>query len=259
MATSLIHDPKAGSPLRAALALLCLPALLAGCLAGEPAQPKAPTGQIDGAVVDQLLRPFANQTVHLVQLGRTDQTSPLGGFTFRDVPVGFYTLTTAGDEGRFASQVVDVQEGRITRTILQLLPVPGPQVGILPYAHQSRADQAEAGALCEPCGWSLMLPAQRPAEVTLEAVWDMGLVGKDMARLDITVSDDRGFPLLKANDVSSPVRLSIAGEDLHPEARELRVAVHYGSSFLPDPDFTMRSVLTLYLGATKADLLGVPA
>ncbi len=246
--------------MKAAVALLCLPALLAGCLAGEPAAPAEPTGQIDGAVVDQLLRPFANQTVLLVQLDRTDQTSPLGGFTFREVPVGFYTVTTAGDGGRFATQVVEVQEGRITRVILQLLPVPGPHLAILPYQHQSTAERAEAGQVCAPCEWSVELPAQHPAEVTLEAAWQTGpLLGEQRDHLNLFVTDDRGFPLLEARDQSSPALLSIDGADIHPDARELRVQVSYGDQFLPDPDFTMRSVLTLYLGATKAELLGVPA
>lgn len=247
--------------MKAALALLCLPALLAGCLAGEPAATPRPTGQIDGAVVDQLLRPFSNQTVLLVQLGRVDQTSALGGFTFREVPVGFYTVTTAAEGGRFATQVVDVQAGKVTRTILQLLPVPGPTLAILPFQHESTAERADAGEVCESCGWSVDLPAQRPAEVTLEAVWDDGLLGDQFGggHLDLLVVDDRGFPLLEARGRSSPALFSIDGADLHPETRELRVQVRYSEGFLPDPDFTMRSVLTMYLGATKAEMLGVPA
>ena len=245
--------------MKAALALLCLPALLAGCLAGEPHAAAVETGQVDGAVVDQLLRPFANQTVLLVQLGRTDQTSALGGFTFREVPVGFYTVTTTGEGGRFATQVVDVQAGKVTRTILQLLPLPGPKLAILPFQHESTAERAEAGELCEPCAWTLDLPQQRPAEVTFEAVWASPVLGDDYGHLDLLVKDDRGFPVYQQKGVSAPLAVSIDGADIHPEARQLSLEVRYGQGFLPDPDFTMRSVLTLYLGATKAEMLGVPA
>lgn len=251
--------------MKAALALLMLPALLAGCLAGQPPDP-VPTGQIDGAVVDHLLRPFGNHTVRLVQLDRTDQTSALGGFTFREVPVGFYTLTTEGDGGRFATQVVDVQEGKVTRTILQLLPLPGPHVGILAFQHESLADSSEAGGPCEPCGWRQALPDERPVEITLEAVWDKPLLntsvpplGSGHGDLTIRVKDDRGFELAALHDVASPAVVAIDGADLHPEARELVVEVEYGRQFLPDTDFTMRSVMTMYLGATKLDMLGVPA
>lgn len=249
--------------MKPALALLLLPALLAGCLAGQPPAPPGPTGQIDGAVVDHLLRPFGDHTVRLVQLDRTDQTSPLGGFTFRNVPVGFYTITTEGEGGRFATQVVDVQEGKITRTILQLMPVPGPHVAILAFSHESTADSSEPGGPCEPCGWRQAIPDQRPAEITLEAAWDEPLLnttlGSHHGDLTIRVKDDRGFELAALHDVPSPAVVAIDGADLHPDARELVVEVEYGRQFLPDTDFTMRSVMTMYLGATKLEMLGVPA
>lgn len=241
-----------------AAALLALPLLLAGCLAGEPAASPL-TGQIDGAVVDHLLRPFGNHTVTLVQLDRTDQTSPLGGFTFRAVPPGFYTLTTKLEDGPVATQIVDVQAGRITRTILQLVP-PAPS---LPYfeAHTFRSpgESPEAGEVCEACEWAVPLDAARPREVTFEALWDSGpALGEPRDLLDIQITDGLGFPLYDGNGLASPLSISIDGADIRPEAPELRVQVRYGQGFLPSAQpFSMHAILTTYHGGTKAETLGI--
>lgn len=245
--------------MKAALALLLVPALLAGCLAGEPRAAVVPMGQIDGAVVDPLLHPFANQTVTLVQLGRTDQTSALGGFTFRDVPLGFYTLITEAPGALPAMHVVDVQEGKITRVILQLMPIPVEAPYFELFAFQSTAEPPEPGAVCQACEWAVDLDSARPAEVTLQASWATGPIGNGYGYdlLDITVLDDRGFPLFKGTDMASPAAISILGSDIHPEATELRVHVTYGDKFLPRTGFEMNSVMTLYHGATKDEMLHV--
>ena len=223
--------------MKAAAVLLLVPALLAGCLAGGHAPAPAPTGQVDGAVVDHLLNPYANQTVTLVQLQRTDQTSPLGGFTFRDVPVGFYTVTTSLD-GVTDTQVVDVEAGKVTRVILQLVPPHKPAPYFQAFAFDSPGERPEAGSPCSSCTWSVALDERRPAEVTLDAAWAPGPLGED-------------------NDVLS---IRVAGADIHPEARGLRVEVAFGPRFMPNAqEFTMRSVMTLYHGATKAEMYGVVA
>lgn len=245
--------------MKAAAVLLLVPALLAGCLAGGHAPAPAPTGQVDGAVVDHLLNPYANQTVTLVQLQRTDQTSPLGGFTFRDVPVGFYTVTTSLD-GVTDTQVVDVEAGKVTRVILQLVPPHKPAPYFQAFAFDSPGERPEAGSPCSSCTWSVALDERRPAEVTLDAAWAPGPLGEDNDVLSIRVVDDRGFTLYDATDQPSPVAISIAGADIHPEARGLRVEVAFGPRFMPNAqEFTMRSVMTLYHGATKAEMYGVVA
>lgn len=242
--------------MKARLAAVLLPAFLAGCLAGQPDTEPVPTGQIDGAVVDHLLRPYPSHTVHLVQLGRTDDTSAFGGFAFRAVPTGLYTLTTSLPTGESVTQAVEVQEDRVTRVILQLVPAEGPLPYFDAYSFTSLGEKPQAGAECGTCEWAVPLeadPAERPAEITLEAVWDPSLVlGNDRDHLDIVITDGRGFPLYKDTDLASPFRVSILGTDLHPEATELRVHVTYGRQFLPSAqDFTMHSVMTLYHGATK--------
>lgn len=217
-----------------------------------------PTGQIDGAVVDHLLSPFAGQEVRLVQLGRTDVTSPFGGFTFRDVPVGVYTLTTTDPSGATATQVAEVQADRITRLILQILP---PHENI-PYfeahAFQSFQERPQAGAPCDPCEWAVALEGSRPAEITLDALWHPGpVLGKERDRLDVEITDGRGFALFNGHDLETPLQISIDGTDLHANATEIRVRVAFGDDFMPSMAFRMDSVLTFYHGATKAQMFEV--
>lgn len=255
--TSLIRDAWAQWVVNRALVLLALPGLLAGCLGGEPAVPMA-TGQIDGAVVNHLLAPFANQEVRLVQLDRNDFTSLLGGFTFRDVPVGLYTVTTTSPLGGTATQIVDVEADRVTRVILQILP---PHEAI-PYfeAHsfQSFQERPQAGTDCAPCEWAVPLDSSRPTEITFDALWHPGpVVGEERDLLDIEITDGRGFALFNGHDLETPLQISIDGADLHAEATEIRVRVAFGENFMPSMAFRMDNVLTFYHGATKAQMFEI--
>jgi hypothetical protein len=236
-----------------ALAALLLPALLAGCLGGEKA-PEVPTGQIDGAVVDHTLHPFANQTVYLSQLGLTDRTSRLGGFTFRDVPVGSYTLLAAHEGTQGTAVVVDVEAGRTTKVILQLLPTPvrDPHMAFFP-PHSGFEDIAIYGEECVSCAWTVSLEgAERPAEVVLEWHWEASGAGGDDLRFQ--VMDDKGDLLRRHEALGSPTSVSIDGADIPADARELRVQVWFGSSFLPRPNFRMESYATFYYGATSDEI-----
>jgi hypothetical protein len=209
---------------RAVLVALVLSATFAGCLGGEPATP-VPTGQIDGAVVDQLLRPFAEQTVYLSELGLQDSTSRLGGFTFREVPVGAYTLLVTREGTRGAVAFVDVEADRVTKVILQLMPVEGvlPSMAVLP--HDNFQQVALRDQPCGECTWTAKLPEAAPAEVVFEAVWAGSPLGHDGMRFEVT--DDAG---------------------------SLTVRAHFGEDFTPRLNFEMRYVVTLYYGATKAEL-----
>ncbi|MHB1262340.1 MAG: carboxypeptidase-like regulatory domain-containing protein [Thermoplasmatota archaeon] len=239
-----------------ALAALLLPALMAGCLGGD--EPVAvPMGQIDGAVVDQLLRPFANQTVYLSQLGRTDQTSPLGGFTFRDVPVGSYTLL-AGREGTQGAAVgITVEADRISKVILQLLPTPvaEPHMAIFP-SHSASEDITSWGAQCTSCSWTVVLEGQEPpAEAVFEFHWEgsaLGEQGDD--RMKFVVLDDKGDLLYNRVADSSPFTATIDGADIPDDAKELRVRAYWGSGFTPRVNFRMESFVTFYYGTTSSEM-----
>lgn len=236
-------------------ALLCL-ALLAGCVGKTPAAVPPATGQIDGAVVDPLLHPFSNQTVTLVQLQRTDVTSRLGGFTFRDVPIGFYTVTTRLEDGRAATQVVDVEAGKITRVILQLLPHEGPVLRIDAFNHQSGSQLAYPNQECSVCAWSLPLePGERPAEVLLETSWSrLGAPMSGADTLRITLTDEAGFPFF--DGLLEPGQtVAIAGTDLPEDARSLDIRVTFGRDFVARPAFEMESLLSLFYGATHDEML----
>lgn len=239
-----------------ALAALLLPALLAGCLAGDSPEP-VPSGQIDGAVVDHLLRPFSNETVYLSPLGRTDQTSRLGGFTFRSVPVGTYTLLAAHEGTQGDAAVVEVEAGRVTKVILQLLqtPVREPHMAIFP-SHSSFEERALHGQECESCAWTVPLEGdERPAEVVFEWRWDASALaehGDDSLRFQVV--DDRGDLLYRRDAPGSPFTATIDGADIPAEARELSVQAWFGPAFTPRANFRLESYVTVYYGATSDEL-----
>ncbi len=238
-----------------ALAALLLPALMAGCLGGSDPVP-VPMGQIDGAVVDQLLRPFGNQTVYLSQLGRTDQTSPLGGFTFRDVPVGSYTLLAAHEGTQGAAVGITVEADRVSKVILQLLPTPvkDPHMAIFP-SHSARENLTSWGAQCMDCSWTVVLGEEPPAEAVFEFRWEESALGEQGDdRMKFVVVDDKGDLLYNRVADSSPFTATIDGADIPDDARELRVRAYWGSGFTPRANFRMESFVTFYYGATRSEM-----
>lgn len=238
---------------RLPLLLLLLPAALAGCVAEEPAA--LPAGQIDGAVVDGYLYPFANQTVHLSPLGWTDQTSRLGGFTFRGVPPGTYTVLAAREGTTGAGAVVEVTADRVTKTILQLLPVEEREPWMALFPSQTRhEDMAYPGAECESCSWTVPLGADRPAEVLFEARWSETGLGHDAMRFRI--ADDQGRTLASRVVASSPFAVSVDGADVPPDAQALRITAAFGQDFLARPNFRIDAATTLFHGATRAEMFG---
>lgn len=239
-----------------ALVALLLPALMAGCLGGEEPVP-VPMGQIDGAVVDQMLRPFANQTVYLSQLGRTDQTSPLGGFTFRDVPVGSYTLLAARDGTQGVAVGIAVEAGRVSKVILQLLPTPvaEPHMAIFP-SHSASEDFTSWGAECLSCSWTVPLDGlERPAEAVFEFHWEASALGEQGDdRMRFRIMDDRGDLLYSRMADRSPFTATVDGADIPADAKELRVSAYWGPGFTPRANFQMDSFVTFYYGATSSEM-----
>jgi Carboxypeptidase regulatory-like domain len=239
-----------------ALAALLLPALLAGCL-GDEVGVAAPTGQIDGAVVDQVLRPFANQTVYLSQLGWTDQTSPLGGFSFRQVPVGSYTLLAAHDGTQGTAVVVTVEADRVTKVILQLLPTPvnEPHMAIFP-SHTASENVTEWSAECKSCAQTVALNApERPAEVVIQFQWESSLLGENGNDvMDFEVRDDLGNLVRSHRAMTSPTTVTLDGADILPDAEELRILAKFGPAFTPRANFRLDSYVTVYYGATSSEI-----
>jgi hypothetical protein len=219
--------------------------LLAGCFTTAPADPAAATGRIDGAVVDGYLNPYAFQNVTLVNLGLVDQTSALGGFTFRDVPAGTYTLVAQrlGTDGDV--KVVEVRPGHITRVILQMLPHREPLPFVSSMKNTVHTDLALAGADCADCAWGTFL-LEQPKEMVLQAQWDAMPVGGNSLTLQLVASDGR---VLGSATGESPLEVAVHG-DL-PSQERVKVLVHFGDDFTPRP-FQMASVLDLYYVADRA-------
>lgn len=234
------------------LLALLVSAAFAGCMGGEQPDP-VPTGQIDGAVVDHLLRPFADQAVYLSELGLKDQSSRLGGFTFREVPVGSYTLIAAHEGTRGAVAVVDVQADRITKVILQLMPIPTVAPTFSIHPHSSFQDFASPNTPCGGCAWTVHLDERAPAEVVFEADWETNALGLDGMRFEVT--DDRGDILYQSHVAqTAPVSISIQGADIPAGTTSLHVTAAFGDQFAPRANFDMESAFTVYYGATKAEL-----
>jgi hypothetical protein len=218
--------------------------LLAGCFTAATGTPAAvPGGRIDGAVVDGLLNPYAYQNVTLLNLGLTDQTSKLGGFTFRDVPPGTYTLVAQkpGTDGDV--KVVEVHSGQITRVILQMLVHRDPLPFVESLKNKVHADAAIPGRDCD-CSWSKFV-LEQPKEIVLLATWDTLPAGGN----DITVRlMGEGGKVFGSATGSSPLELVI--HDGLPSQEKASLAVTFASDFVPRP-FDMAFVLDFYYGADR--------
>ncbi|MEA3143146.1 MAG: hypothetical protein QOG31_470 [Thermoplasmata archaeon] len=223
--------------------------LLAGCFSAAPGAPPVATGRIDGAVVDGFLNPYAFQNVTLVNLGLVDQTSKLGGFTFRDVPAGTYTLVAQrpGTDGDV--KVVEVRPDHITRVILQMLPHRDPLPFVSTLKNTARTDLAMPGADCPDCAWGTFL-LEQPKEMVLQAAWDAAPVGGNSLSLQL-VTDD-GTILGQASG-ESPLEI-IVHENL-PNQQRVKVLVHFADDFTPRP-FQMASILALYYVQDRAHQAG---
>jgi hypothetical protein len=220
--------------------------LLAGCLTADPGHAAAPAGRIDGAVVDGYLNPYPYQNVTLVNLGLVDQTSKLGGFTFRDVPAGTYTLVSqkAGTDGDV--KVVEVRPGAITRVILQMLPHRDPLPFVEPHKLSNiHTDLALPGTDCADCTRSVFV-LQQPKEMVLQAAWSGLPTGDDTLTLSLTTEDGRTL-----GAATGPSPLEVAVHDALPAQQKVLLHVHFGPQFTPQP-FQMDSVLSLYYVQDRA-------
>jgi hypothetical protein len=219
--------------------------VLSGCITVAPAPARPATGQIDGAVVDGYLNPYPYQNVTLANLHWVDQTSRLGGFTFRNVPPGTYTLVSQkpGTDGDV--KVVEVSPGKTTRVILQMLPHhdPIPFVSIL--KNNAHTDLALPGSDCPDCAWGTFV-LEKPKEIVLKAAWDAAPAGGNTLTLRLLADDGQELGSVTG---ASPLELAVKGDDL-PAGQKVKVNVHFGGDFLPRP-VQMQSLLSLYYVADR--------
>ena len=226
-------------------AVVALALLLAGCGA-PPAPPEPATGQIDGAVVNQILQPFGFLNVTLVNLDRVDVTSERGGFTFRDLPPGTYTLIAQAPATLGDIKVVQVEANKVTRVILQLLPTPSTVPFVTTLRNRAQQDLATPGADCTSCGWGTFL-LRHPDEVVLRANWaSLPATGSTVT---MTARDDKDRELGSVTG-PSPLELDLSGNDIAADAARIKVSFRFGADFTPQP-FDLESFLDLYYNGSR--------
>jgi hypothetical protein len=228
----------------AAVALLAVAGVLAGC--ADPVLPPQPVGRIDGAVLDEVMTPYANLTVHLLNLDRTDTTSAGGGFTFREVPPGTYTLAAQAPGTSADVEVVEVRAGEVTRIILQPLRQPSPEPFVTSLKSRAATDLALPDSECTSCAWSSYV-AERPHEMAVRAAW--GQLGGRQDELTLSVVGPAGNVIASATG-TSPLDLLVPGDRLVEGSARYGYQVRFPAGFTPQP-FEMEMLVHLYYGAGR--------
>ncbi len=226
---------------------LLLAILLAGCSAAPPPAAPEPTGRIDGAVVNEVLQPFSHLNVTLVGMDRVDETSDLGGFTFRELPYGTYTVMAKAPGTLGDVRVVEVSASHpIGRTILQLLPIPVKEPFSTSIRNRAEQDLAQPGTACDACAWGTYL-YKHPDEAVVKATWDSLPVGN--AQVTMRVLDGTGNEL-GATTGNSPLEIDVPPAKMPANIDHLRVEYSFPSDFTPQP-FDVESTLDLFYNGPK--------
>lgn len=227
----------------------------AGCLGGGPAEPHTgPSGQIDGAVLNHVLIPYANTSVEIPDLGMETTTTQLGGFSFFDVPVGFHTVEVHLDDG-IDREVVAVRENDISRVILQIFPTPQVKPYVADLSKTNIVAMAMPGEACEDCSWRTGLRQQHPDLVEVIVEWDGQHPALALAETHLVVElrdqDDQLLMLLDRADVQrgDTFRLcAVLPADALPDtAGSLRLDFSFDEdNMLPHPELRFESHMRLH-------------
>ncbi len=241
--------------------LLLVPVLLlatmAGCIGGAEPQELGPVGQIDGAALNHILIPYGAAVVTLPELGRETTTTELGGFTFFDVPVGFYVVELDLPGIGVDREVVAVTEGEISRVILQIYPHKVDEPHVTLRSDVEMVQLAMPGAVCDECAWRTSVPEGRPVAVELLVEWDARhpLFAEWHTDLLVEVRDQSGDliigPLSKADVIEinglHVLHARIAGTSLSSDLTNLKVTFAFDAGNpAPHPDFQVDSRLCLH-------------
>jgi hypothetical protein len=243
--------------MRFGLALMCLVVVtLGGCTQAPEAVPAA-TGQIDGAALDQLVRPHVNASIRLAELDLQTNTNERGGFSFYALPAGYYTLHLDLGEGERDEEIVSVRSASITRIILQTRVAEASS----PYATLISDTQtiplAMPGESCEECTWRTDLRHSSPTSVDLEVTWNPShpALGEMKTNLVVHLVRDDGTVLLgplDAEDVVDTGGMAALRATLHVVPADTdRVQVLFAfaeTNVAPHPDFRVASTLVLHHG-----------
>ena len=244
--------------------LLCLALLatgLSGCTGDAPDPEPIPSGRIDGALLDHLLRPWGTTEVRLVELDVSTQTTPRGGFSFVDVPAGIHTLEAVIDGVGQDRELVTVEADETTKIILQIFDFPPPEPYISALTHQARQQIAQAGDVCDDCRCSVRLHEEKPVAAVIQARWDGRAAPGSDTHLVMEVFDDDGARLLLPLDRSdtrtdadgmTTLTAVIDGELLKPTSDRIVVTFRFDrNNPMPHLDFAMETQMYLHYGMTE--------
>lgn len=236
---------------------------LAGCTApDEPLQDRGPTGRIDGAVLDHVLFPYANTTVHLLELDLYTNTTELGGFSFYHLPPDFYTLEVDLPGIGMDREIVAVQPDGVAKVILQVF-APRPDRDYVAELSWLGTDSlGEPGSDCERCDWRATLRERRPNMVVAAAVWPEDAVFDTFLRMEVRTPDgalllgpfDRDDTVVDEVDGKRMRHLGgiIDGELIPEDAGSLLYHFEFsGDNLLPHVDFQMESFLWVHYGVPE--------
>lgn len=230
---------------------------MAGCLSGPEPIHEGPTGQIDGAVLNHVLIPYGNATVHL-DTGETTQTTKLGGFSFYHVSEGFHTVEVEIDGGG-DREVVAVNRDAIARVILQVFPLQEDRPHVTALSDSQIVQLAMPGEHCEECEWSAALRDTRPEAIELKVAWDADhpLLGASRTDLIVELRDQAGNTLIgplgreqvTEEGAFQVLCAAIDGRALPEGAGSVQVHFQFDpDNQAPHPDFQMESFLRLHYG-----------
>lgn len=240
-----------------------LAAALAGCTDG-PSEPvdHGPVGRIDGAVLDHVMMPFGNTSVHLVEQDVRTRTTDLGGFSFVGVPPGFHTIEVFVEGFGFDREIVAVDGGETTKTILQIIPDPEDKPHITVLSDSTIVQVALPGEHCEECEWRGGLKDHiRPDLVFAQATWraEHPVASGIETHLVMELRDQDGTLLMGPLDRDDAVREGdfftlqgvVQGDTIPPSAGNLVLHFEFDPDNKPQPDFKMQSSLDLHYGETE--------
>ncbi|MHB8634490.1 MAG: hypothetical protein ACYDBQ_11100 [Thermoplasmatota archaeon] len=222
----------------------------AGC-----AVPAPPTGRIDGALLDPMMRPIGNTPVLLVELHREDETSALGGFTFRDLPSGNYTVAAAPPGMTGTYQRLTVSGNHISRVILQVAPTPQETGRIVTVGRGATWSFPAPGtqASLPP----VLLPGS-PDDIDTRVAWTGTL---SPPPLEVQLWDNAG-ELLARGQGTGAVDLRGDVSRMANGTTALYVAVLFladdAHALAPQPNVHLEATFDLYYGTTRVQTLGAP-
>lgn len=217
----------------AALSLLLLAALLAGCSQAEapkeveiaPGQtvsvseaPRPSLGTVSGIVGDDALYPLAGVQVSILGLNMTTTSRQGGQFVLVNVPAGLYILEGSLKDHATAQTTVDVQPDKVARAVLLLARLPATDPYHTTFKQDAHID-ASVGTFFvgdfQNTTMDFTLDQSKAVTLVAESTWDGTIESADGKPL---AYDLQGADLhsILADSAANPFTVRIDGRVLPP-------------------------------------------